>query len=352
MISLPVTLFSVAVVGAAASVLTIFVGAAIYDLKAIKTMRPLRAHPHAAPYRRRPLISVVFITRNNKKTIEESLQSAFTGSYRNIEVIVLDNASSDGTVATVRDFIAHNPKRAVKLTTKRTKATDDELTKTIRRIVRGELVMILRSGTIVDQQAIKTALQHFLVNEPLQALYGRRAVASEPSVVNQAQQLGNMVIARIHKARAGFGFKSDGRSHIIAYRRGALKTMPAPVYASNVVALSQHRLRPIYPKAALIKTLFWLVWAVPAAGIAYIWYVALNLHVAEPLGVLWLGATLGGLLFTLSDDYVSSADKLRSISVVPLWYLFSCIYLLLRVLSPLEALTRIRVNIRLLPQHD
>ncbi len=351
MISLPVTIYSVALVGAAAGVLTIFIGAAFYDITLLRLFRPLRSHPHAAPYRRRPLVSVVFITRNNEKTITDSLRSAYSGSYRHVEVIVVDNASSDGTVDAVRGFVRANPKRAVKLVTKRAKAPENDLLQVIRRVSHGELVMVVRAGASLDYQAVKAALQYFLVNDSLQALHGRRAVIPEPSIVNQAKQLGTIISARLAKAQAGFGFQ-PGRSQVVVYRRPALTVVVSPRYASNVVVMNQHALRTIPPRAALFKTLFWLAWVLPAASVGYIWYVALYLHVVEPLGVLWLAATLGGLLFTLGDDYVTIADKLRAVSVVPLWYLFSCIYLLLRVLSPLEIFTRVRVSIRLVPERD
>src|SRR4030042_5976460 len=44
------------------------------------------------------LVSVVVLTYNGEKTIGEALSSVFNQSYNNIEVIVVDNASEDGTI--------------------------------------------------------------------------------------------------------------------------------------------------------------------------------------------------------------------------------------------------------------
>lgn len=44
-----------------------------------------------------PLVSILIITMNHEKFIEQACQSAIAQSYRNIEIILLDNNSSDDT---------------------------------------------------------------------------------------------------------------------------------------------------------------------------------------------------------------------------------------------------------------
>lgn len=45
-----------------------------------------------------PLVSVIIPTKNSKKIIETCLRSISRQTYPNIEVIVVDNYSSDGTI--------------------------------------------------------------------------------------------------------------------------------------------------------------------------------------------------------------------------------------------------------------
>lgn len=49
-----------------------------------------------------PLVSVIVATRNNETTIEKAVTSLMQQTHRNLEIIVIDDASTDGTRNTVR----------------------------------------------------------------------------------------------------------------------------------------------------------------------------------------------------------------------------------------------------------
>jgi GT2 family glycosyltransferase len=52
-----------------------------------------------------PLVSILIVTWNRRKDLSRSIESALAQSYPNIEVVVVDNASTDGTAQMVaRDF--------------------------------------------------------------------------------------------------------------------------------------------------------------------------------------------------------------------------------------------------------
>jgi len=44
-----------------------------------------------------PLVSIVITTKNEEKNIENCLKSIVNQTYKNIEIIVVDNNSSDST---------------------------------------------------------------------------------------------------------------------------------------------------------------------------------------------------------------------------------------------------------------
>lgn len=50
-----------------------------------------------------PLVSVIVLTFNAREFVERCLTSVFNQTYRNFEVVVVDNASSDGTAELVRE---------------------------------------------------------------------------------------------------------------------------------------------------------------------------------------------------------------------------------------------------------
>ena len=45
-----------------------------------------------------PLVSIITVVRNNKKALEATLKSVIDQNYQNIEYIIIDGASTDGTV--------------------------------------------------------------------------------------------------------------------------------------------------------------------------------------------------------------------------------------------------------------
>ena len=64
----------------------------------------------AGRYKRRgiagalPLVSIITVCRNSAETLEQCLQSVSAQSYENIEHIVIDGASTDGTLDLIRKY--------------------------------------------------------------------------------------------------------------------------------------------------------------------------------------------------------------------------------------------------------
>lgn len=56
-----------------------------------------------------PLVSVICLCFNHEKFVEETLQSVINQTYKNIEIIVLDDYSVDNSVKIIEQFINHNP---------------------------------------------------------------------------------------------------------------------------------------------------------------------------------------------------------------------------------------------------
>jgi glycosyltransferase involved in cell wall biosynthesis len=54
-----------------------------------------------------PLISIITVSRNSEKTIEKTIKSVLSQTYKNIEYIVIDGQSNDGTNEIVRKYINH-----------------------------------------------------------------------------------------------------------------------------------------------------------------------------------------------------------------------------------------------------
>ena len=56
-----------------------------------------------------PWVSVICTAYNHEDFIDEALQSVVSQDYPNVELIVIDNASTDATAGRISAFIAHHP---------------------------------------------------------------------------------------------------------------------------------------------------------------------------------------------------------------------------------------------------
>ena len=54
------------------------------------------------PDRQTPLVSIMSFCKNREQTIRRSIDSVLSQSYTNIEFVIQDGASTDGTVGIIR----------------------------------------------------------------------------------------------------------------------------------------------------------------------------------------------------------------------------------------------------------
>jgi hypothetical protein len=94
-----------------------------HRLEPVSTHRPEQppapAHVHCeqpSHHCTGPLVSVIMTTYNSLGRVENALRSLWTQTYRNIEIIVVDDCSSDGTAEHIRALIStHNNTRLLQL---------------------------------------------------------------------------------------------------------------------------------------------------------------------------------------------------------------------------------------------
>ena len=62
-----------------------------------------------------PLVSFIVTSYNYEKFIEKTLESIVSQTYENIEIIVVDDASTDDSVARIEHFIQCNQNKRITL---------------------------------------------------------------------------------------------------------------------------------------------------------------------------------------------------------------------------------------------
>jgi len=97
-----------------------------------------------------PLISVIILNWNGRKVVEACLNSVLKQTYKNLEVIVVDNASSDGS----REFI--NEKfPGIKLIANKENLGFDGGNNVGLKLAKGEFMMMLNNDTVLVPDCIE-----------------------------------------------------------------------------------------------------------------------------------------------------------------------------------------------------
>lgn len=103
-----------------------------------------------------PLISYVTVVRNNERTLERTILSVQNQSYRNVEHIIVDGASTDNTLAIIESYA----KKIDYYVSEADKGLYDALNKAVQ-LCRGELICVLNSDDWLEVDAAKIAAKHF-----------------------------------------------------------------------------------------------------------------------------------------------------------------------------------------------
>jgi poly-beta-1,6-N-acetyl-D-glucosamine synthase len=134
-------------------------GANYYDIRQFRRAKyaPKRNHSKL-----RPLVSVIIPAHNEELGIVRCLDSVRRNTYRKLEIIVVDDASTDNTRRLVRQYIAKHPKRNIRLMYKRKNVGKAEaLNHVLRSGTAGDLIMTLDADSVLHKKAITNAVVYF-----------------------------------------------------------------------------------------------------------------------------------------------------------------------------------------------
>ena len=88
-------------------------------------------------------VSIITVCFNSSKTIESTLNSVLTQSYKNIEHLIIDGKSTDGTVEILKNY----PFKNKKIISEKDNGLYDAINKGLK-LATGEIIAILNSDDI------------------------------------------------------------------------------------------------------------------------------------------------------------------------------------------------------------
>ena len=114
-----------------------------------------------------PLISIITVVLNNKKFLQQSINSVLNQSYKNYELIIIDGQSTDGTL----DIIKKNKSKIDYWISEKDNGFSDAVNKGIK-LSRGSIISILNSDDIFYKHALRTAANYFIRYQYIDFLFG------------------------------------------------------------------------------------------------------------------------------------------------------------------------------------
>ena len=114
-----------------------------------------------------PLISIITVVLNNKKFLQQSINSVLNQSYKNYELIIIDGQSTDGTL----DIIKKNKSKIDYWISEKDNGFSDAVNKGIK-LSRGSIIAILNSDDIFYKHALRTAANYFNRYKYIDFLFG------------------------------------------------------------------------------------------------------------------------------------------------------------------------------------
>lgn len=112
-------------------------------------------------------ISIITVIWNNKKTIKDAIDSVLGQTYKDIEYIIVDGASTDGTVEVVQSY----GDKITKFISEPDKGLYDAMSKGLS-LATGEIVGILNSDDVYFDNKVIKKIASKLERENVDSVYG------------------------------------------------------------------------------------------------------------------------------------------------------------------------------------
>lgn len=111
-----------------------------------------------------PLISIITPCYNSISTISQTIESVLNQSYSNIEYIIVDGQSTDGTLDIIKKYLPISQNR-IRYVSEADDGIYDAMNKGIS-MANGELIGIINSDDWYEQDAIKIVVDAYILHGP------------------------------------------------------------------------------------------------------------------------------------------------------------------------------------------
>lgn len=116
-----------------------------------------------------PLISIITVVYNGAKTLEQTIESVLNQTYKNIEYIIIDGGSTDGTL----DIIKQYEEQISLWISEPDKGLYDAMNKGIKK-AKGEIIGMINSDDWYEPNAVELIVEAYKLNPEKKIFHGDR----------------------------------------------------------------------------------------------------------------------------------------------------------------------------------
>jgi glycosyltransferase involved in cell wall biosynthesis len=233
-------LLPIAVVSTATSVVMTVMGANLYDIRQLKFRQEAKKHPYKKQFRNRPVVTVVLLTHNDDDAVDACLEALLASSYRKLEILIVDNGSSDNSKNIIRDYARRYPKK-VKLYARRVHGTTGAaIAAGLKKYPAKELLLPISADSLVTRHAITNIVRQHNIVPDAEVILPNNQVVNNYDLLDLMQSYEQILFNRANKLSVLFG-SNQKNGYAMAYTRPAFRrwlhneAMSYQSYASDAV---------------------------------------------------------------------------------------------------------------------
>jgi biofilm PGA synthesis N-glycosyltransferase PgaC len=166
-----------------------------------------------------PMVSVLIPTYCEEEGIAATLEAALRIDYPRFEIVVVDDGSTDGTVARVTPYVERGSVRLVRKTVNEGKAMalNDALP-----CLNGEIVLALDADAVVESGILRALVPHFS-SARVAAVTGNPRVSNRRSLLSKIQLIEfTSVVGLLRRAQRVWGRIQTVSGVVVAFRKKAI----------------------------------------------------------------------------------------------------------------------------------
>lgn len=162
---------SLIILGLTTSVLRTLINS-LYDSKELKFSQIIKKQNTSAKLRKRPVITIAVIAQDDEIHLNKTIKSILKCRYRNLHIVIIDNASTDNTRREVNIIIKNNPNKRIELIVKRKREFDINkiFVKTVNKRIRGDLYLQLNAGDTIEPNVLLQAIYYVNMHPEISGL--------------------------------------------------------------------------------------------------------------------------------------------------------------------------------------